>query len=184
MLPGKWKCAVIGVRMCAATAASGQSRFKDTEWPTHGADLAASRYRPLDQINASNFNNLEIAWRLKTDIFGNRPEYKLEGTPLMVNGVLYATAGSRRAAIAVDAATGEVMWVHGEREGERGAAAPRQLSGRGLAYWTDGKEERILYVTPGYRLVCLDAKTGVPVPSFGEHGIVDLKLNDDQTIFP
>jgi len=164
--------------------ACGQYRAKETEWPTYAADLAGTRYRPFDQINASNFNDLEVAWRLKTDMFGNRPEYKLEGTPLMVNGVLYTTAGSRRAAIAVDAATGELLWVHGEREGKRGASAPRQLSGRGLAYWSDGKVERILYITPGYRLVCLDAKTGVPVPSFGENGAVDLKLNDDQTIFP
>ena len=65
-------------------------------------------------------------------------------------------------------------------KGKRGAAAPRQLSGRGLAYWTDGREERILYVTPGYRLVALDAKTGVPVAGFGKNGIVDLKLDDDQ----
>lgn len=164
--------------------AYGQYHAKETEWPTYAADLAGTRYRPFDQINASNFNDLEVAWRLKTDMFGNRPEYKLEGTPLMVNGVLYTTAGSRRAAIAVDAATGELLWVHGEREGKRGAAAPRQLSGRGLAYWSDGKAERILYITQGYRLVCLDAKTGVRVPSFGEDGIVDLKLNDDQTIFP
>ena len=166
----------------AAVILSAQARFKDTEWPTHGADLAGSRYRPLDQINASNFNKLEIAWRFKTDSVGNRPEFKLEGTPLMINGVLYATAGSRRAAIALDAATGELLWVHGEHEGERGAAAPRQLSGRGLAYWTDGKEERILYVTPGYRLICLDAKTGALVKTFGKEGVVDLKLDDDQSI--
>jgi quinoprotein glucose dehydrogenase len=165
-------------------AAYGQYHAKETEWPTYTADLAGTRYRPFDQINASNFNDLEVAWRLKTDMFGNRPEYKLEGTPLVVNGVLYTTAGSRRAAIAVDAATGELLWVHGEREGKRGAAAPRQLSGRGLAYWSDGTAERILYITQGYRLVCLDAKTGVRVPSFGEDGIVDLKQNDDQTIFP
>jgi quinoprotein glucose dehydrogenase len=100
----------------------------------------------------------------------------------MINGVLYATAGSRRAAIALDAATGELLWVHGEHEGARGAAAPRQLSGRGLAYWTDGKEERILYVTPGYRLICLDAKTGALVKTFGKEGTVDLKLEDDQNI--
>jgi len=75
---------------------------KDTEWASYAADLAGTRYRPLDQINASNFSNLEIAWRIKTDNFGDRAEYKLEGTPLMVNGVLYATAGSRRAVIAVD----------------------------------------------------------------------------------
>ncbi len=75
----------------------------------------------------------------------------------MVNGVIYATGGTRRSVVALDAAFGEVLWVHGEHEGERAMAAPRQLSGRGLAWWTDGKEDRILYVTPGYRLVALDA---------------------------
>ena len=167
-----------------APSASPQAQTKTTDWPSYAADLAGTRYRPLDQINASNFNDLEIAWRIKTDNFGDRPEYKLEGTPLMVNGVLYATAGSRRAVIALDPGTGELLWVHGEHEGKRGGAAPRQLSGRGLAYWSDGKEERILYVTPGYRLICLNAKTGLPVSGFGTGGFVDLKLNDDQDIFP
>jgi quinoprotein glucose dehydrogenase len=182
MLQGIRKATFIVGLLGAAVVLSAQVRFKDTEWPTHSADLAGSRYRPLDQINASNFNKLEIAWHFKTESIGNRPEFKLEGTPLMINGVMYATAGSRRAAIALDAATGELLWVHGEHEGARGAAAPRQLSGRGLAYWTDGKEERVLYVTPGYRLICLDAKTGGLVKSFGKDGIVDLKLDDDQTI--
>ena len=72
--------------------------------------------------------------------------------------------------------------MHSENEGARGAAAPRQLSGRGLAYWTDGREERILYVTPGYRLIALDAKTGARSPSFGKNGVVDLKQDDDQEI--
>jgi quinoprotein glucose dehydrogenase len=173
-----------GLGLTWAQIASAQYRAKDAEWATYAADLAGTRYRPLDQINASNFSDLEIAWRIKTDNFGNRPEYKLEGTPLMVNGVLYATAGSRRAVIALDPATGELLWVHGEHEGARGGAAPRQLSGRGLAYWSDGKEERILYYTPGFQLICLDAKTGVRVASFGNKGAVDLKLDDDQEIFP
>ena len=176
-------CCLVGLA-CLSAVASAQDRSKDAEWPTYAADLAGTRYRALDQINASNFNKLEVAWRFKTDNMGNRPEYKLEGTPLMVNHRLYTTAGSRRAVIALDPATGELLWVHGEREGARGAAAPRQLSGRGLAYWSDGKEERILYVTPGYRLVCLDAKTGALVPTFGDNGIVDLKLDDDQTFLP
>src|SRR6266700_7034907 len=170
--------------LCMTLRVSGQSSAKDGEWPTYGADLASTRYRPLDQIDASNFNKLELAWSFKTDSLGTRPEYKLEGTPLMINGVLYTTAGTRRSVVALDAATGELLWVHGEHEGARGAAAPRQLSGRGLAYWSDGKEQRILYVTPGYRLICLDAKTGSPVPSFGKDGAVDLKLDDDQTFMP
>ncbi len=171
-------CASVATVFCLA-----QTK-QDGEWPTYTADVRGSRYRPLDQINASNFSKLEVAWRFKTDSFGNRPEYKLEGTPLMVNGVVYTTAGTRRAAVALDAATGELLWVHGEKEGERGANAPRQLSGRGLAYWTDGREERILYYTPGYRLVALDAKTGQRIPTFGKDGIVDLKLEDDQEIWP
>jgi len=168
---------------CLAAVVSGQTR-PNVDWPTYGADLANSKYRPLDQINATNFNKLEIAWRFKTDNLGSRPEFRLEGTPLVVNGILYATAGTRRSVVALDATTGEQLWVHGEHEGPRGAAAPRQLSGRGVAYWTDGKQERILYVTPGYRLIALDAKTGVPIPTFGKNGVVDLKLEDDQTIFP
>jgi quinoprotein glucose dehydrogenase len=156
----------------------------DVDWPTYAADLAGSRYRALDQINAGNFSTLEVAWRFKTDALGNRPEFKLEGTPLEVDGVLYATAGTRRAVIALDAVTGELLWMHGEHEGARGAASARQLSGRGLAYWSDGKEKRILYVTPGYRLIALDARTGQRVPGFGEDGEVDLKKNWDQDVWP
>src|SRR5258706_19864 len=152
------------------------------EWRTYGGDLSSTRYAALDQINRNNFSNLEIAWRFKTEAFGPRPEINFEGTPLMVGGVIYATVGTRRDVVAVDAATGEMLWSHREDEGARGAAAPRRLSGRGLAYWSDGRDSRILYVTPGYRLISLDAKTGNPVAQFGKAGIVDLKLDDDQTM--
>jgi quinoprotein glucose dehydrogenase len=158
----------------------GQTGATSGQWRSYGNDIGNTRYSPLDQINASNFKNLEVAWRFKTDNLGPRPEFNLEGTPLMANGVVYATAGTRRSVVALDGATGELLWVHGEREGPRGTAAPRQLSGRGLAYWTDGREERILYVTPGYRLVALNAKNGMPVAGFGVNGLVDLKLEDDQ----
>ena len=143
----------------------GQAGAKNGEWRAYGGDLGHTRYSPLDQITAANFKNLDVAWRFKTDPLGARPEFQFESTPLEVNGVLYSTAGTRRAVVALDAATGEELWVHSEREGDRGAAAPRQLSGRGLAYWTDGREERILYVTPGYMLVALNAKTGMRVPA-------------------
>src|ERR1017187_2801055 len=170
--------------LSAISPSQAQTGAKNGEWPTYGGDLGNTRYSPLDQINRANFNQLEVAWRYKTDHQGPRPESQFESTPLMVQGVLYTTAGSRRAVIALDALTGELLWTHSEIEGARGAAAPRQLSGRGVAYWTDGKEERILYVTPGYRLIALDAKTGGLVPSFGDKGAVDLKLNDDQAILP
>src|SRR5262245_3960119 len=146
------------------------------EWRSYGGDLASNRYSPLDQINRDNFSKLEVAWRFKGDAFGPRPEINFEGTPLMVGGVVYSTIGSRRAVVALDAATGELLWSHREDEGPRGEAAPRRLSGRGLAYWTDGTDARIMYVTPGYRLIALDAKTGAPVRTFGTNGVVDLKL--------
>ncbi len=165
-----------------SVAGSSQSNDATREWPTYGGDLANTRYSPLSQIDAGNFSKMEVAWRFKTDNLGPRPEYKFESTPLMVNGRLFSTAGTRRAVVALDAATGELLWMHSEHEGARAQAAPRQLSGRGLAYWSDGNQERILYVTPGYRLVALDARTGQPVSGFGSNGIVDLKTDFDQQI--
>src|SRR6185312_12725812 len=141
--------AAVAVLSTGGVLSIGAWAQADVDWPLYTGDLAGSRYKPLDQINASNFSRLEVTWRFKTDNIGNRPEYKLEGTPLEAGGVVYATAGSRRAVVALDAATGELLWVHGEKEGARGAAAPRQLSGRGPTYWSDGKDARILYVTPG-----------------------------------
>src|SRR5678815_3603006 len=167
----------VGTPIPPQFAAHGQPSTKDGEWPHYNGDLRGSRYSPLSQIDASNFGNLRIAWRFKTDAFGPFPEYKLEGTPLMVNGVLYATAGTRRAIVALDAKTGELIWSQSVREGKRAGVAPRQLSGRGLSYWTDGRgDERIVYVTTGYRLAELNAKTGAPIASFGKDGLVDLKV--------
>ncbi len=169
------------------TVAFAQTGAKNGEWTTYGGDLANSRYSPLSQIDAGNFNKLQLAWRFNTASLGPVPETNLEATPLMVGGVIYTVAGSRRDVVALDAITGELLWMHTEREGPRGEKAPRTLSGRGLAYWSNGKqgaakEERILYVTPGYRLIALDAKTGIAVSTFGTKGTVDLKLEDDQVI--
>jgi quinoprotein glucose dehydrogenase len=165
---------VAGLRLAGQPAGTPSTRNGD--WTHYTADVHGTRYSPLDQINASNFNQLEVAWRFKTDNLGTRPEFKLEGTPLAIHGVLYTTAGTRRSVVALDGKTGELIWSHSYREGNRAAIAPRQLSGRGVAYWTDGKgDERVLYVTTGYRLVALNAKNGSMVPSFGEGGVVDLK---------
>jgi quinoprotein glucose dehydrogenase len=158
-----------------AGQASPMPSTKSGDWTHYTADVRGSRYSPLDQITPANFSKLEVAWRFKTDNLGTRPEYKLEGTPLAVRGTVYATGGTRRSVVALDGGTGEIRWVYSLREGNRAVAAPRQLSGRGLSYWTDGREERILYVTTGYRLVSLDARTGQPTPGFGKNGIVDLK---------
>jgi quinoprotein glucose dehydrogenase len=162
-------------------SASGQGNgyvpsTKKGDWPYYTADEKGSKYSPLDQINASNFNKLEVAWRFKTDNLGTRPEFKLEGTPLAINGTLYVTAGTRRSVISLDGKTGELNWARSMREGTRAAIAPRQLSGRGLAYWTDGRgDDRVIYVTTGYRLVELNAHTGQEINTFGKEGIVDLK---------
>ncbi len=168
----------------AVTATSGRgggagvppaSVADGVEWRSYAGDNRNHHYSPLAQIDAGNFARLEVAWRVKTDNFGPRPEFKLEGTPLMVGGVLYTTAGTRRSVVALDAATGEVRWVSSEREGARAAASPRQLSGRGVAYWSDGRQSRIFYVTTGYQLVALDPDTGARITGFGRDGVVDLK---------
>src|SRR5712691_3091708 len=161
-----------------AGQASPMPSTKNGEWPMYTADLRGSKYSPLDQITAGNFSKMEVAWRFKTDNLGPRPETKLEGTPIMVKGMVYTTAGTRRSVVALNPTTGELKWVYSTDEGERATRwAPRQLSGRGLSYWTDGRgDERILYVTTGYRLVELNAKTGAPIGTFGTDGIVDMKV--------
>jgi quinoprotein glucose dehydrogenase len=156
---------------------AGKPSIANGEWPDYSGDLRGWRYSPLDQINASNFSQLQVAWRFKTDNLGPRPEYKLEGTPVMAKGVLYTTGGTRRSIVALDGRTGELNWAHSLREGRRAAVSPRQLSGRGVSYWTDGKgDERVLYVTTGYQLVALDAKTGALIQSFANKGVLDLKV--------
>ncbi|HUE87221.1 MAG TPA: PQQ-binding-like beta-propeller repeat protein [Vicinamibacterales bacterium] len=169
----------VGALLAGQARPSGLPGAARGEWVSYAADVRGTRYMPLDQIDASNFSKLELAWRFSTHNLGPRPEFVLQGTPLMVGGTLYATGGggNRRAVVAIDARTGELLWKHGIDEGARADAAPRRLSGRGLAYWTDGRgDERILYVTIGYRLVALSARTGQPMPSFGKEGIVDLKV--------
>lgn len=164
---------------------SAQTGAPDGEWRTYGGDLGSTRYSPLDQIDGDNFSELEAQWRFKTSNLGPRPDFNYQATPLMVDGVLYTTAGSRRAVVALDGATGEMLWTYRLDEGERGANALRRMSGRGVAYWSDGQgDERIFLVTIGYQLVALDASTGRPIPGFGDDGIVDLKQHNDQYIDP
>ena len=155
--------------------ASGAQGQPETSWAHFNGDAGANRYSPLDQINAENFADLEIAWRLNTENFGPVTEGQSVTSPLMVNGVLYATAGVTRNVIALDAESGQLLWLWRPQEGERFALAPRKGSGKGLAYWSDGIREVIFTVTPGYYLVALNARTGLPVDSFGAGGWVDLQ---------
>ena len=169
--------------LCALVRVGAQSGSGNGEWRSYGGDLGHTRYSPLEQIDASNFNKLEIAWRFKTDNLGPRPEFQFESTPLMVNGVLYSTAGiaprRRRARRRRPASCSGCTARTRAR-----AARRRRVSSRAAASRTGptASDERILYVTPGYRLIALDAKTGAPVHSFGKNGVVDLKHDDDQEI--
>ena len=143
------------------------------EWRVWGADAWSSRYSPLEQINAANFNNLEVAWQWNAGAFGADEYYRT--TPLYANGRLFTVATTRRVAMALDPETGETLWSYRLEEGIRWQKAPRQFAGRGLTYWTDGTIERIILVTPGYHMVSLDARTGIPDPRFGKNGVVDLQ---------
>ena len=167
------------------------------EWRYLNGDALSTRYSPLEQINAGNFKTLKIAWRWKPDIGPAPPSlggtaqgngdpvlamYKSEVTPIMAGGMLYQSAGGQRVVAAIDAATGKQRWLwNGIDEQGRDRKAPRRNAGRGVGYWTDGREERIFVITTGFYLVALDAKTGTPVRSFGNNGAVDLmaELNVD-----
>ena len=167
-----------------ASPATAQYGAKGEEWRFYGGDAGSTKYAALDQIDRTNVKDLQIAWRWRAENFGPRPEFYYRATPLMIDGVLYTTAGFRRAAVAIDAATGETLWVYRMDEGERGLNAPRDNSGRGVAYWADGSDERIFLITPGYHLVALDAKTGIPHPDFGNQGVVDLKKGLGREVDP
>ena len=145
---------------------------KPGEWRYWGGDAWSTRYSALDQINASNFNSLQVAWQWNAGAFGSDEYYRT--TPLYANGRLFTVATTRRVATAIDRENGETLWMWRLDEGIRWQKAPRQFAGRGLSYWTDGTEERVLVITPGYHLASLDAKTGVPDREFGKNGVVDL----------
>jgi len=176
MLAGSSALTLLGPTLARAQAAP------DTDWLHYANDLASTRYSPLDQINAANFNQLELAWRFSTNALGPRLDADYQSTPLVVKGRIYCTAGFRRDVVCLDAGTGEELWIHRYDEGER--LGSRGGPGLGVGYWTDGVNERILYVTRSYFMFSLDAKTGIPDPAFGTGGMLDLRLNDDQVMDP
>lgn len=148
---------------------------KTLPWTHFNGDAGSTRYSPLDQINADNVANLQVAWALDTAPFGPRPETYSVTSPLMVNGRLFATVGPTRNVIAMDAASGQLLWMWRPEEGQRFDDAPRKGSGKGLSYFRDGDRDIIFTITPGYYLVALDAATGDPYPGFGANGFVDLQ---------
>jgi len=150
----------------------------------HRGNAGSLNYSPLNQIRADNVSRLRVAWRWRSDNFGPGIWPNLQVTPLMARGVLYATAGSARSVVAIDAQSGETLWMYRVEEGRRGDIAPRKGPGRGLALWRDGKRDTLFVISPGYQLIALDALTGRPVEGFGKAGIVDLKLASDPPVDP
>jgi len=148
------------------------------QWPNHSGDKGSTKYAPLDQINRSNVRNLHVAWRrpaVADELRGQHQELKFSNlfrsTPLMINGVLYASDGIGLVE-AFDPATGRTLWV--QESTDLGPEALAGTSTRGIAYWRNGADERILSVRPPY-LYAINLKTGELIRSFGEAGKVDLR---------
>ena len=186
---GKRVLAAVGAIAAALAVSTGLAGQTDaggstgeTEWRFFGSDSGATRYSPASQINATNVRNLQVAWRFSTRNFGPRPAVASQVSPLIVGGVMYTTAGTNRDVVALDAATGQLLWQWrptGELTRWADIIDPlSRSSGRGVSYWTDGNgDERIFVVMPSYMLVALDAKTGRQVESFGTSGVVDMAAN-------
>jgi quinoprotein glucose dehydrogenase len=169
--------ALLTALVISASPGIAQQGAKGGEWRSYAGDAGSSRYAPHDQINRDNVKNLQVAWSWRFDNFGGGTS---ETTPIMANGILYFTVGQRRNVIAVNPGTGETLWTWRPDEGARFDQAPRKV-GRGVAYWTDGTDARIITVTPGFQLVALNAKTGAPIREFGTDGAVDLFTQLDLT---
>ena len=174
-IPTRVFAALLSAALWAPGAADAQSGAANGQWRYYGGDAGSTRYAPLGQIDRDNVADLEVAWRWQAANFGPQPEFNYRTTPLMVDGVLYATAGYRRTVVAIDAGTGETLWTYRLDDGDR--AAPRRNSGRGVAWWeAPGIAPRIFMVTPGFQLVALDAATGRPIQDFGDGGVVELRV--------
>jgi len=178
----------VGALACAPLALGQPGTSVDEgDWPNIHGNNFSQRYSSLDQINADNVGELELAWRFSTAHFGPITDSNNPSTPIEVDGILYANIASTRNVVALDATSGQVLWLWRPQEGDRFDEAPRKGAGRGVAFWRDGDTTRVIDVTPGYQLVSLDAKTGIPDPNFGENGIVDLYVgvrNGDDPRYP
>lgn len=158
---------IINLAMVSSLMAQGLPGTENGEWRYIGGDMGHTRYSPLDQINRDNFEDLEQAWIWRSDNFGPNLDYFSRSTPIYVDGVLYTVATPRRQVIALDPATGEILWTFREPETIRHQRSPRQAYGKGVAY-AEVNGRGVIYVTsPGFFLWALDAKTGLPIESWG-----------------
>ena len=169
-------CAAIGLAAPLLGDPPPKSGTAKGEWGYWGGDERSTRYSPLDQINAENFKNLEVVWRWKAANYGPTPDTLYRSTPLYVKGMLFTVAGKRRTAVAMDAATGETLWMYREKDNPRWEASTRQNYGKGVAHAQVDGRDVIYLITPGFYLHALDADSGLPIPGFGMNGIVDLAL--------
>ena len=186
---------VVLVACLIVTPATAQTGALDGEWRSYGGDAGHTKYSPLDQIDASNVQNLQIEWtwtsvdeelKQRNEVIrerGSFRSYAYEVTPLMVDGVLYTTTSLGQIA-AIDPATGETLWSFDPVLYLEGRPAVHGFMTRGLAYWTDGEQERLFYAAGRVFLLSIDAKTGKPDPEFGNAGRVDLKRGLGRIIDP
>jgi len=162
----------------AADDSAGKLHDAVTEWPSYAGDKASTKYSPLAQINGGNFSRLKTAWVWKSaeEEVAKANDLKTwvwESTPLMVGGVLYVCTSLSQVA-ALDAATGNALWIYDPETWKNGIPSNNGFVQRGVTYWADGKDRRILFGTGDGYLICLDAHTGKIIPSFGHEGSIDL----------
>ncbi|CAN5774934.1 glucose/quinate/shikimate family membrane-bound PQQ-dependent dehydrogenase [soil metagenome] len=180
----------IGTAEVAAQSASSSTPPAEGGWYNIGGDFGHTRSAALNQVNAENFGDLEVAWLWRGDNFGPSVDNILRSTPIYAEGKLFTVAGSRRQVAAIDPATGETLWTWRMRHTQRWEDSMRKSYGRGVSYDVVDGRGRIYVVDPGFFLVALDAETGRPIEDFGEDGIVDLMVdlgydfNGDEGIAP
>ena len=176
---------VVVIGLGAPQPAAAQYGAVDGEWRSYAGDAGSTKYSPLDQIDAGNFDDLRIAWRwasVDADVdlepLASDDErlsiLGLQATPLMIDGVLYLSTALYQAA-AVDAGTGETLWAH-DPQAYLGGRPTHAYRSRGVAYWSDddGDDARIFWGTSEAYLLAVDARTGEPIRDFGDNGRVDL----------
>ncbi len=169
-----------------SAAEARKVRGTGTEWLSYGSDKASSKYSPLAQIGRGNFNRLSVAWtwRSAEEEVAKANHLKTwvwEATPLMVDGVLYISTSLSQVA-AIDAATGKTQWIYDPETWKNGTPSNNGFVHRGVAYWADGDDQRILFGTGDGYLICLNAQTGKPIPTFGHEGRIDLTQGLGRTV--
>ena len=163
-----------GTPSAATGADSPAASAEGGGWNHWGGDAASTRYSPLDQINAENFEDLAVAWVWRGDNFGPSVDFIMRSTPIYAQGKLFSVSGQRRTAVAIDPATGETLWTFREPSTGRWENSMRKNYGKGVAYAQEGGVGRVYLVTPAFFLHALDADTGRPLEDFGDHGTVDM----------